>query len=210
MDTRVDGESTLRRYRQRWTAAFPEKHFQGILRAYREPHRHYHTIEHLADLFECLPGILADQPIPEFLAYAVWYHDVVYDPTRSDNEEQSAHRAAIELAEASVASKVIGIVRRLILLTKHGSAEPASDEEASLLDVDLAILAADARRYERYAKAIRQEYAHVAERDYRNGRSAVLLHFLKRPRIYRTEIAYQNWESAARQNLEGELIALSV
>lgn len=209
MDTRLGGETALQLHRLRWTAAFPEKHFQGILRAYRQPHRHYHTLEHLADLFECLPGIRADQPIPEFLAYAVWYHDVVYDPTRSDNEEQSADRAGHELKESLVASPTIEMVRRLILLTKHGWSEPEREEEASLLDADLAILAADAPRYGRYAKAIRLEYIHVADQDYRKGRSAVLIHFLKQDRIYRTTIAYQNWESAARHNLETELIALS-
>jgi predicted metal-dependent HD superfamily phosphohydrolase len=56
----------------------------------------------------------------EILTEAIWWHDVVYDPTRSDNEELSA-----ELAEQHVAAQLRDEVGRLIRLTRTHQVEPS-------------------------------------------------------------------------------------
>ena len=74
-------------------------------------------------------------------------------------------------------------------------------EDLVLLDADLAILGASEDRYARYARDIRAEYAWVPDADYRAGRSRVLQHFLALPRIYFTDVMFEEGEQRARANL---------
>jgi predicted metal-dependent HD superfamily phosphohydrolase len=69
-------------------------------------------------------------------------------------------------------------------------------------------LGADPKRYERYAKAIREEYAFVPEPDYRVARVKVLRSFLDRERIYLTDRMYAVGEEFARQNILAEISIL--
>jgi len=87
------------------------------------------------------------------------------------------------------------------MATRHATAAPASADEALLVDIDLAILGADAARFAQYQAQIRREYAHVAEPEFRDGRSAVLAGLLARDPIYRTPRLRDELEARARTNL---------
>src|SRR5258708_12499884 len=67
-----------------------------MIARYAEPHRHYHTIEHVRALLPLVSGIDA--------SLAVWFHDAIYDTARTDNEERSAELAAMALSELRVPS----------------------------------------------------------------------------------------------------------
>jgi predicted metal-dependent HD superfamily phosphohydrolase len=103
--------------------------------------------------------------------------------------------------------EVVPNVVELILATEHGrTTEPSTDrDKAVLLDADLAILAAEGKRYARYAADIRKEYDFVPEADYRKGRTAVLNGFLSRPRIFHTPLMFEEGEESARRNLRAEI-----
>ena len=82
------------RWRILWQAAgatvAPAEWYERLRNAYTEPQRYYHTQQHIA---ECLREFdqarhFARQPAAAELA--LWFHDAVYDPSRGDNEEQSA------------------------------------------------------------------------------------------------------------------------
>ncbi len=93
-----------------------------LLRGWAEPHRRYHTLQHLREclaLFDEVRG-LADRPGE--VALAIWFHDAVYDTVRHDNEAASADRAARVLAGQGAAEDVVGRVRALILATCHSGA----------------------------------------------------------------------------------------
>jgi predicted metal-dependent HD superfamily phosphohydrolase len=77
-----------------------------------------------------------------------------------------------------------------------------------LLDADLAVLGADEAAYDRYAAAIRREYAWVPEDRYRAGRARVLEDFLGRPQVYHTAAMRSRAEDRARANLRREVAAL--
>ncbi|HEY2785153.1 MAG TPA: hypothetical protein VGJ05_09280 [Fimbriiglobus sp.] len=98
-------------------------------------------------------------------------------------------------------------VADMILATAHrGSVEaPIDPDIAVLLDADTAILAAEEKRYSRYAADIRKEFAWVPEEAYRKDRTEVLKSFLARPRIFHTPIMFEEGEDSARQNLRGEI-----
>ena len=184
---------------------------EETVRAYGQPHRHYHTLDHVATLLALLECHGADAADRETLALAILFHDVVYDPARPDNEEASAAWAEARLAGLGFPETQRVKVARYILATRHDRAVEAAGEAdlALLLDLDLSILAAPSRDYRAYAEAVRHEYAFVPDEFYRRGRRRVLEGFLQRERIYLTERLHADWERPARTNLAAEIAALA-
>jgi predicted metal-dependent HD superfamily phosphohydrolase len=181
--------------------------FDRLVAAYSEPHRYYHTLEHIAEMLKVV-GRLA--PLSDQLSaiqLAVWFHDAVYDTSAKDNEERSAQWATHCLGELAMPDSVIQMVAKLIRATNHRSHNAACSDEnmAILLDADLAILAAAEPRYLRYATDIRREYADLSDQQYRSGRIAVLQTVLDRPRIYSTHVMFIEGEASARRNLQAEI-----
>ncbi|MFD0895419.1 hypothetical protein KBB96_20215 [Luteolibacter ambystomatis] len=169
---------------------------------YSEPHRHYHTLDHI----EASLAHLDEVEVNPAVEGAIWFHDVVYDPTRDDNEAQSA-AFFLETTRPWIDPSFAERVHRLILATDFRVAREDDPDEWLMTDIDLAILAAEASEYDAYAKAIRQEYAHVPDEEFRRGRLAVMQRFLEEP-VYRSE-AFRSREETARENIRRELAALA-
>lgn len=178
--------------------------------AYSEPHRRYHTLEHIKDCLTQLASV-QDLGVAErrLLELALWWHDAVYDPTRGDNEEVSAQLARRDLAAMGEAPEVIDEVARLILLTKGHTV--ASDDRlgALLVSIDLSILGRAPEAYDRYAAQIREEYSFVPEEAYRAGRAAVLRKFLEAPVVFADPAFAERYDAQARANLDRELASLA-
>jgi predicted metal-dependent HD superfamily phosphohydrolase len=174
--------------------------FERLAEAYDAPGRAYHNSRHLLEVLDALRRIGSDDPA---VLVAAFYHDAVYDPRRTTNEEDSV--TFMREAHASMSVEPLPEVEPLVLATKtHLARTPG---EAALLDADLAILASAPERYDEYAQAIREEYAHVPDGDFAAGRASILRKFLERDRIYRTP-AYAPFESLARANLRREVASL--
>ncbi len=182
--------------------------FAQLVTAYSEAQRHYHNLDHLAHLLHVVEPFKdsLDSASWTELVLAVYYHDVVYDSRRSDNEERSAEFAREALTGLSLPNGTHDAVSELILSTKDHRPRRPQRHHALLLDADLAILGESPPRYAAYAEAIRREYAWVPEEAYREGRAKVLERFLQRERIYLTDELHARYEAAARGNLQGELI----
>jgi predicted metal-dependent HD superfamily phosphohydrolase len=177
----------------------------ALIAAYTAPGRHYHNLAHIEDCLVKLAhvdGLSEDER--DTLSEAIWWHDVVYDPTRSDNEELSA-----QLAEAHVGFDIAREVGRLIRLTRTHAVEPGDRLGAILISIDLSILGAEPARYDAYAAAIWREYAHVPESDYRAGRARVLRQFAGRPFIFPDAGFAEMYDRQARENLARELASLN-
>jgi predicted metal-dependent HD superfamily phosphohydrolase len=69
-------------------------------------------------------------------------------------------------------------------------------------------LGAEPARYDAYAAAIRREFAHVPDREYRVGRSRVLSQFAARAVIYPDAGFAAIYHRRARENLARELASL--
>jgi len=179
--------------------------FDQLIAAHSEPHRYYHTLEHLSEMFK-VAGKLADAATdPAAVQLAIWFHDAVYDPRAIDNEQRSGVLAAELLSTLGVPEATFQHVAAMVRATAHNSTDASDADTDVLLDADLAILSAEERRYARYAADIRREYAWVDDAAYRAGRIKVLEGFLNRPRIYRTERMFTAAEGSARQNLLREI-----
>jgi predicted metal-dependent HD superfamily phosphohydrolase len=177
-----------------------------MIQAYSAPGRHYHDLRHIEDCLaklDRIAGLAARDR--EILTEAIWWHDVVYDPARSDNEERSA-----QAAERNVAPDLRDEVARLIRLTRTHDVAVDDRLGAILISIDLSILGADGAAYDAYAAAIRREFSHVPDEAYRQGRAAVLARFAARPVIYPDAGFAAQLDSQARANIARELAALRV
>lgn len=194
---------------------------ENLLARWGEPHRHYHNRHHLTFVLDALTTLAGDagaalptaqrrfvQASADHARMAAWYHDAVYDPARSDNEERSAALASTQLAGLGVRPAIVGEVERLVLLTR--THDPGEDDLAGQLvcDADLGILAAPPDVYDAYAARVRAEYAHVPDPEFRAGRCALLSALANRESLFRTRHGEVEWEQPARANLARELARL--
>ncbi len=180
---------------------------EAMLARYREPQRFYHTVQHLEECIAWFDQARSSARQPLELELALWYHDAVYDPRRSDNEEASARLAAEHLRIAGSPPRIGAEVSALILWTTH-AAEPPEGAAALLVDIDLAILGATMERYAEYERQIREEYAWVPAVLFRRRRAALLERFLARQRVYVTPLLRDRLEERARANVVQSLAAL--
>ncbi len=182
--------------------------FTDLVNRYGEAGRYYHNLRHLAEVLAVVDGLAAETGDAAAMRLAAWFHDAIYDSRAKDNEERSAALAESVLTGFGLAQPLVANVQRLVLLTKTHTAEAGDRDGHVLLDADLAILGAQEERYDEYARDIRREYAWVDETAYRDGRGRVLEGFLRRPRLYFTDVLFRSHERPARHNLQRELTVL--
>ena len=192
-------------WRRAWSAigAHGDGHrvMNDLLDRYSEPHRRYHTLQHLA---ECIATLETHTHLvlhPGELELALWFHDAIYDPHASDNEARSATLAEVAVMEGTGSKVAATRTRDLILATRHSN-QPTDDDQRVLMDIDLWILGAPSDRFDEYERQVREEYGWVPQETYCTKRSAILQGFFDRPSIYGTTCFQAELESRARANLQ--------
>ena len=191
-------------------AAHPEPQLHGaLLQRYTEPHRKYHSAQHL---LACLVHfeLLRDQAEREHeVQVALWFHDAVYEIGRSDNELRSAEWARSALRAAGATEPCAQRVFDLVMVTRHDVAPRTRDQQV-LLDIDLSILGQPDAVFDEYERQVTDEFASVAPAQRRVRRSQILQQFLDRPRLYHTERFFDLFETQARANLARSIRQLGV
>jgi predicted metal-dependent HD superfamily phosphohydrolase len=183
--------------KNQWADVFTE-----LVKRYGEPHRAYHTMEHITWCVEMAMsrqvGNICNNHVAILLA--LFFHDVVYDPRAKDNEEKSIDFfesvAAIFIKNKSLVQEV----KRLIRATKH-DVVPFRIDACIVVDIDLGILGASRSAFKRYEENIRKEYSFVPEETFRRVRADILEGFLKRDRIFLTNTFYHQFEKNAQENI---------
>lgn len=181
-----------------------------LLARWTEPHRHYHTVDHLQAVLAIIDDNAGGAVDLMAVKLAAWFHDAVYDPTRVDNEEASALLAESVLAELRVSLAQVSEIARLVRLTATHDPLPGDRNGGLLMDADLAILAAPPETYRAYTVAIRREYAHLDDAVFAGGRAGVLSNLLSLPRLFHTPVLRDRWEDLARYNVTTELANIRV
>jgi len=195
----------------RWTALFSGKQATAaadigldLIHRWQEPHRVYHTIEHLSTCLDLADIHCARAVDPRFVAIALWYHDAVYDPQRSDNEALSAELALNDLQWLGESE----LFRQRVATAIRATADHVSGDDpdiALILDIDLAILGSEAANYDHFERAIRREYQHVPWAAFRRERAHILARFLERKVIGHSAVIDND---QARKNLTRAIHAL--
>jgi predicted metal-dependent HD superfamily phosphohydrolase len=198
-------------FKNRWTQDWTMLGLEGsddwlarLLASYAEPERHYHTLQHLAECLDLFDRVAHLAHHPGEAAIALWFHDAVYLPLAKDNEARSADWACAALREAGAGADLCARVRALIMATAHHAA-PEDADARLVVDIDLAILGADAARFAEYEEQVRAEYAAVPIDLFRQKRAELLARFLERPAIYNTPALHARLEDRARSNLRRAL-----
>ncbi|MFI8198460.1 hypothetical protein ACIF6K_18320 [Streptomyces sp. NPDC085942] len=187
----------------------PLPYAENLLARWAEPQRRYHTTAHLRAVLERIDTLADHAEDVRAVRLAAWFHDAVYRPDRSENEERSAALAERALPEAGVPDAVTAEVARLVRLTVAHDPAPGDRNGEVLCDADLAVLAGGPEEYGAYAARVREEYAFVPDDAFREGRAAVLRHLVGLPRLFRTPYGAAEWEARARHNLAAELELLA-
>ena len=168
--------------------------YADVVARYGEPHRRYHTLEHVAEVLAVVDELDGGVEVE----WAAWLHDVIYDVRAADSEARSAGYAGEVLAQLRAPDDVIREVQRLIELTVSHVVVGGDKHGAVFVEADLAILSSAAERYDRYARDVRAEYEHIDQAAWRTGRRSVLESLLSRVT-----------DERARSNLARELSTLA-
>ena len=185
----------------------PQMMWTEIKQAYSSPTRHYHKLPHIYQVYSSLKGLrnfIQDWPS---MLFAVFYHDFIYDPSRHDNEARSAEIASTHLKAIRFPEQGIQQCAGLILATQSHQTIGSFDG-ALFLDADLSILGSSPAAYAQYRQQVRLEYQNFEDEQYKNGRIAVLQHFLEMEHIFKTAPFHDKMELQARKNIEKEIFDL--
>lgn len=182
--------------------------FNELVKNYNEKNRKYHNLSHISACFKHFDSISEKLESPHLVEVALWFHDVIYNPLKSNNELKSAEYALDALQVTSLSKVELEEIYLHILSTMHPS-QPSSSDQKYLIDIDLSILATDARSYGQYKELVRQEYSFVPNLLYRRGRKKLLHSLLSQNRIYHSDHFFDMWEDKARDNLRQELESFS-
>ncbi|HXD27383.1 MAG TPA: DUF4031 domain-containing protein [Arthrobacter sp.] len=183
-----------------------------LIARWSEPHRQYHDRAHLLAVLRAL-DLLSGQgepmgPHPRAPWLAAWFHDAVYEGVAGQDEEDSAALAAQLLPSTGLSADEVAEVARLVRLTTSHRPEMDDTGGRLLCDADLEVLARPWPEYQRYAAAVRREYARVPEADFALGRTAALRSLLETVPLFGTRTGRELWEEGARRNLTAELAGL--
>lgn len=176
-----------------------EQLFILLFNAYTESQRYYHTVQHIVECLELFHKVDDKLSDPIAVELAIWFHDVVYDPQASDNEERSADLMKSFCNELIDQEQLEKVYQWIIATKKH---YPSHDQDLNyLLDIDLAILGSRPQRFAEYEHQIQQEYSWVEAELYKVKRAEVLNHFYQMKTLYQTEYFRNILENSAKNNL---------
>jgi len=173
-----------------------------ITARYTEPHRVYHTVEHPARMLQeaANRGI----PLTDTQIWAIWGHDLVYEPGASDNERRSGELMVEMLDRAGHHPDKGRMVEQIILDTK----DHVPHVHLSELVIDLDLLGfADLETSLRNMRMVREEFTRalkLTHEQWVTGRRDFLQGMLERDPFF-VSAPFRNLSSAARDNIGYEL-----
>lgn len=186
---------------------YADAKWKEVVDAYSAKGRYYHNLDHIA--YMMAKALEVQHLIQEWdvFAFSIFYHDIVYDTRRKDNEEKSATLGLLVAANTGLGIEAARKVEKQIIATKMH--EWSDDPDTNYLtDIDLLVLGETSELYQNYTASIRKEYSLYLDFLYNMGRMKVLKHFLTMDRIYKTDYFYERFEAQARINLKRELSGL--
>jgi predicted metal-dependent HD superfamily phosphohydrolase len=170
---------------------------------YAEPHRSYHTLEHIRHCLAQLDGARHLAGDPDAIELAIWFHDAVYEVDASDNELRSA-QLFDSLLGPHLPHERAARIHRLIRETEHPS-EPEDNDARLMVDIDLSSFGLPWDEFMRDTRAVCSELAHLSEPQFVAGKCRFLNALMSRSSIYLTPHFRERLEARARSNIERHL-----
>lgn len=180
--------------------SFPsEMAYTQLVDLYSEPHRHYHTLNHIQHCLRELDQAAAFMNDPDTVEMALWFHDAIYQPGASDNEWRSAELFR-HWSEGRADAAFQQRVHNLIMATTHRQ-PPEQGDAQFVVDIDLSSFGLPWEACERDGCLIRAEFPDIADDEYYPGHLRFLKTLRQRPTFFSTAWFRQRYESVARENI---------
>ncbi|MEJ2294263.1 MAG: hypothetical protein P8Y23_05790 [Candidatus Lokiarchaeota archaeon] len=186
---------------------FIEKLYKIIEKRYDSSNRHYHNLTHINLMLSEVKRFENRIDDYDSVLFAIWFHDIIYDPLKGDNEERSAECARKFLVKINYEKNRIRKIEELILRTKDHTIQNCNENyDLNLfLDLDLLILGMEREQYVKYAKNVKKEYHFVPDDIYNKEREKILNQYLNSQFIYKTKKFRDLYEKQARNNIKYEI-----
>jgi predicted metal-dependent HD superfamily phosphohydrolase len=185
-----------------------DQFFREIERKYTSSRRHYHNLHHIQALLQFCETYAGQLQDPDVVAFSVFYHDIIYNVLRKDNEPRSAGLAVKRLLALGVPAIKVEQVKIFIEATQTHTVSSDVTYTTDLqlfLDFDMSILGAGWDAYEGYTRQVRREYRIYPDKLYYPGRWQFLQHCLQAVFIFQTPVFRELYETQARENMAREL-----
>lgn len=183
-----------------------------------QPHRYYHNINHINDCLSELEQFLRDDVKQSMygyvicVEYAIWYHDVVYNPYSLINEEESARlfKTYHHSANKQLPSNAKQYISDAIIATASHTKRLKDLSTASkvLLDIDLAGLGKPVHIFAKNSYNLRKEYYNSTDLELVQGRLNFFKTLNKRETFYYTDYFHDKYHEQSKENVENEIYIL--
>ena len=174
--------------------------FKRVCDHYQEPHRHYHTPEHILHCLQQFDEVKSRLQNPDAVELAIWFHDVIYQPKAKDNELRSAQLFE-QLSKGELDAEIREQVYQLIMVTVHPS-EPMTGDQQYMVDIDLSSFGLPRQRFDRDSRSVRDEFNHMSDADYYLSQQRFLQSLLNREYFFFTPEFRGRKEASARENIQ--------
>ncbi|MCH6583732.1 MAG: hypothetical protein IH808_12115 [Proteobacteria bacterium] len=188
-----------------WNRCFADAEGEGpatiyvdLVRRYSEPHRRYHTCDHIAHClkqFDLAADLMDNCDAVEM---GLWFHDAIYEPGAADNELESAQ--LFEEITNDKQSLLKQSVYDLIMVTKHPE-HPKCLDEKFMVDIDLSSFALPWGVFIQDSQAVREEFSHLPDERFFAGHLKFLNSLVRRPTFFFTDFFQTRYEAIARKNI---------
>jgi predicted metal-dependent HD superfamily phosphohydrolase/phosphopantetheine adenylyltransferase len=180
-----------------------------ILNHYTKKWKFYHNLNHIysfIELYEKYNNLIQKEK-NEFLI-SIFFHDIIYVPSRNDNEKESIRIFNEFYKEVKPKNLNEKKVKELIIETENHLLNKDYEDDINLfLDMDMQIVAEE--NWEDYENKIRKEYCFVDLNTYKAKRKEFLEGLEKKEKIFRTKTFYDEYEKIARKNIRKIIEKLS-
>ncbi len=171
-----------------------------LLDGYGESPRYYHTLEHIEHCLRMFDACKSRLQQPDAVELAVWFHDVVFEPGRCDNERLSAD-LYLQYSAGVHDEATRDLVDRLIMATLHNGDSLTDADAAYMVDIDLSSFGLSWQEFLRDSENLRRENAHLDDAEYYRKQTGFQSCLLSRDRFFRSDFFAGRYEQRARENL---------
>jgi len=177
-----------------------QKIHQRLLDGYDEPQRHYHTLAHIEQCMAMFDQCSSLAHNPDALELAVWFHDVIFEPGKSDNEARSA-KLYLQFSDGVHDQATRGLVERLIMATLHDGSSLEDSDARYMVDIDLSSFGLSWEYFLEDSGNLRLENADLSDAEYYRRKTSFQGRLLARERFYLSDYFAERLDAQARANL---------
>jgi len=174
--------------------------YHRLLAGYQEPHRYYHTLDHIKHCLTLLEDCKALLSEPDALELAIWFHDVILVSGERNNESRSA-QLYLELSDGIQRESLRQLVWRLIMATRHDGDHLDDADSSYMVDIDLSSFGLPWDEFMHDSMNVRTESRHLCDADYQLKQTGFQRSLLARSHFYLSDFFFERLETQARENL---------